>query len=112
MDLGDDLSLAATLAERGVAVLQFEAYGAVLEKAKETGFTVVESEDVSQFILPTLRRFERLASIFFNHPTLARAARKIFPDTLLYNAISGYLMPDLVEQGIGKYYITVLKKDS
>lgn len=109
-DLDEETLFLATIVEKGMAVPQFEAYGEVLEKAKEKGFTVDYSEDVSQFIMPTLRRFERLARIFFNHPTLARAARKIFPDTFLFNAISGYLMPDAVEKGIGQYYITVLRK--
>ena len=104
-----DELLAVRLSEIGMAVREFEEYPSLLSKAKKLGFSVASSEDVSKFILPTMRRFERLAIGFFRHPHLAKLITKLFSKEFAYNAISGLLMYNLVGDDVASYYITVLK---
>ena len=60
--------------------------------------------------MPTLKKFEKLANIFFNHSRLAKIIVRLLPKEFTQNAISGYLMPDLIKIGLGCYFITILKK--
>lgn len=103
-------SLAKKLAERGLAVGNFEEYSDFLKTARTSDFTIEEEDDVSYFILPTLYRFERLAKIFFHYPQLAKFITKIFPKEFTYNAIPGLLMSTLIKLNIGGYFITILRK--
>lgn len=109
-EMSKNEALACRLTEVGMAVNEFEDYVSVINKAKKLGFKVLSSEDVSQFIMPTLKRFEKLAKRFFQHPQLAKVISKFFSKEFTYNAISGFLMPNLVALNLGSYYITVLKK--
>lgn len=110
-EMTKDQQLAIRLTETGMAVKNFEDYPSLLNKAEKLGFTVKSSEDASMFIMPTLRRFESLAVHFFNRPGTAKVITKIFSKEFAYNAVSGLLMPDLIEQGLACYYITVLSND-
>lgn len=107
--LSKDELLATQITEKGMAVPEFEEYKDVVRKAEKVGFTILEDEDVSEFIMPTLKRFERLAKGFFAIPTAARLAVKYFPLPFMTNAISGYLMPDFISLNLGCYFITVFK---
>lgn len=98
------------LTEIGMAVTHFEVYPNVITKARKAGFHVLSSENASQFILPTLHRFERLAERFFKYPRLAKIITKILGKKVAYNAVSGLLMPSLIHEEVACYYITVLKK--
>ncbi len=108
--LSQDEREAKKLTERGMAVENFELYDSFIQKATQQGFFIDFQEDVSQYILPTLYRFEKLAKIYLKFSLLAKFGRKILPDIFIYNEISGYLMPDMIKRHVGCYYITVLKK--
>jgi ubiquinone/menaquinone biosynthesis C-methylase UbiE len=101
---------ATQITEKGMAVPAFEVYQDVINKAKKAGFTLLEDEDVSKYILPTLKRFELLASFALILPIAAKLAVKILPQLFTYNTISGYLLPEFIKLNFGGYYITVLKK--
>lgn len=101
--------IAVRLTETGMAVNTFEDYPSLLSKAKSLGFSVDSSEDVSKFIMPTLRRFENLAIRFFRHPRSAKIITRVFSKEFAYNAVSGLLMPNLIEEDLASYYITVLR---
>ena len=101
--------LACQLTEKSMALDIFEDYRVVMRTAKEKGFSVVYNENVSDFILPTLRKFERWAKAYFNRPLTAKASNVVLPKKLAYNTVAGLLMPDVVSQGLLGYYITVLK---
>lgn len=102
--------LAVKLTERGMAVNEFEDYPSLLNKAEKLGFSLISSEDVSLFIMPTLRKFERLAMRFFNRPRTAKTITRLFSKEFTYNAISGLLMPNLIKENLASYFITVFKK--
>lgn len=101
---------AICLSEKGMAVPSFELYKSVVNKAKKQGYKLVSSEDVSLKILPTLKKFELLSSIYFHLPHTGKLLSGMLPFSFLSNAVSGYLMTDTIKLGLGCYYITVLQK--
>ncbi len=109
--LNADEQLAKKLIERGMMVGSFERYDDVREEIMRASFEVIHEEDASQFILPSLERFERLAKrTVFDHPRIGRFIVRLLPDEFTFNAISGYLISLLVEIGVAKYMILVVKK--
>lgn len=101
--------LACSLVERGMALPELENYMDFKNKA-ETYFSVVKEEDVSTLVIPTMRRFERLARTFFKVPSLARLLNRVLPSAFINNAAVGYLWPTTMEKGLYCYMLTVLQK--
>jgi ubiquinone/menaquinone biosynthesis C-methylase UbiE len=101
---------ALKLTEIGMAVEKFESYDSFINKVKKDKFKIVLEEDASDYVLPTMNRFERLAKKFFNHPILAKLVVAITPKAFTYNSLSGYLMPNLMKDKITCYMITILIK--
>ncbi|MBU3924545.1 class I SAM-dependent methyltransferase [Patescibacteria group bacterium] len=110
--LTSDEKIASGLTEKGMAVEKFELYDSLISKAKENNFKIEFEENVSQFVIPTMERFERKAALFFKFPKLAKLSLYVFPKEFLYNAISGYLSATLMKINVCSYMITVLKKDN
>ena len=103
--------LAKKLTECGMLVANFERYEDVKEKILRAGFNTSHEEDVSNLIVPTLRRFESLArKTIFAYPQLGRLLVRLLPKEFSYNAISGYLMPLLIELGVAKYVALIVEK--
>lgn len=109
-DLDENESIAALITAKAMGVSKFQNYDEFVRSINKTSFEIIYEEDVSAFILPTLVRFERLAKTFFNHPFLAKAISRLFPPEFVYNAIAGYLMPNMIKMGVGCYKITILRK--
>jgi len=101
---------AVDLTQKSMAVDHFEKYKNVKSQMLSSGFILVEERDYSTQIIPTLRRFEKLARLFFFFITLGKAIKKIVSEEFAKNAIAGYLMPDLLNLGVAKYYLSVYQK--
>lgn len=101
---------ACVLVEKGMMVDKFENYNVVKNKISKQGFVLDREIDFSMKILPTLYRFEGLANFAFNLGAFSRLLTKLLPSNFTNNAISGYLMPDLIKTGIAKYYLSVYKR--
>lgn len=111
-DLSRDGEIVAKMTEVGMAVTEFEGYSSFFEKISKSPFSVVHEEDVSTYVLPTMRRFERLAKAYYKFPIVAKVLKRLLPSEFIYNSLSGYLMPTLIEKGIAKYMITVLRNST
>ena len=98
-----------TLIERGMGVENFESYDKTIKILKKHSFKIMEEIDWSKNIMPSLLKFEKSAHFFFNHKYLARFITKLFPNIFLYNIISGYLMPNVIEEEIASYNAIVCK---
>ena len=110
-DLSEDEKLAAVLVEKGMAVNHFESLDLFEQKiTKGNMWEVVERQDFSQQILPSLYRFERMAKVFFYNKFIAKVLIKLLPEMFICNALSGYLMPNLIESKVAVYYKHVLQK--
>ncbi|MGF1501184.1 MAG: methyltransferase domain-containing protein [Paracoccaceae bacterium] len=101
---------AALLLARGMAVPEFEPYARFRDTCRQSPFALVAEGEYSDRILPTLRRFERLARRFLRRPRRARLLAHVLPDALVDNAVSGYLFPLLLETRVVSYWMTLLRK--
>lgn len=101
---------ARALVEKGMALSEFESYRSFIDKVKTAGLEIVREENLSEAVLPTMYRFEKLAAKFFKHKFLTRILKIILPKEFLYNAIAGYLLPTVMKAGIACYMLTVIKK--
>lgn len=106
-----NIEIAARLLEKSMAVEKFELYEKLVEQARKNNFKIISEEDVSQFIIPTLEQLENKAKKFFKHTFLAKLFLRVAPKEFLYNAIAGYLFPDLIKLDVFNYRITILKKN-
>jgi ubiquinone/menaquinone biosynthesis C-methylase UbiE len=109
-DLESDELLMVELLEIGMAVNEFDTYHQFVEKASKIRLDVVENEDLSEEILPTVRRFEQKAKIFFKLQIFAKVLLRVLPTKFSYNIISGYLFPTLIEEKLFSYHYTLLQK--
>ena len=97
------------LIEKSMALSTFESYQSFINKAKLSNFEIIHEENLSKFILPTMYRFENLASKFFKHPYIARILSLFLPQELAYNSVAGYLMPNAIKSNLLCYMLTVMK---
>lgn len=102
--------LTKKLVEKGMMVNNLQEYERVKRMIMSEGFTLDKEEDVSKFVIPTVKRFEKLARFFFNLGPVARLLLRILPKDFSHNIVSGYLLPDVLELGFGVYYFSVFKK--
>lgn len=109
-EMTDYEKLAFTLASKWMAVQDFESYNAVKNYAQNAGLEVYKEIDVSDNILPTTNRFERMASYFLKWWLLAKLFIKIMPTYFSMNIISWYLISDLIREDIASYWITYFRK--
>ncbi|MFA4872845.1 MAG: class I SAM-dependent methyltransferase [Patescibacteria group bacterium] len=109
-NLDEAEKLACRLCERGMALEVFDTYDEFLRVIKLSKFSIAHEEDVSTCIMPTLYKFESLARKFLKCKRCAKWALMILPSAFVNNFISAYLMPTIVKDRIGSYWITVLKK--
>ena len=102
--------VAAKITGNGMAVAEFLKYEKFKNLALGGGLSLVAEEDLSKFVIPTMRKFERLAEKFFSRPRRGRFISRFLPQEFTYNSVSGMLMPILFEEGVFEYWQTVFKK--
>lgn len=105
-----DTKEACRLAERGMAVDHFNELENLRTEAEGNGFKIVKEVNFSDNILPSLFRFEKLAKIYFRNPISSKLVNYILPEMFIRNALSGYLMPELIKSKIAGYYMHILQK--
>lgn len=101
---------AMRLLEVGVAVEHFDVYQLFKMNARQNGFEVIYAENLSKHVIPTMRRFERRARLFFKLGFAAKLLLRCLPRKFSYNIISGYLFPTVMECGLFSYQSTVFQK--
>lgn len=107
----DEIELQASkLTATGMAVKEFQYLPDFQSIIQRNGIKVVEEANLSKKVLPTIKRFEKLAKAFIKLGLLGKVLTKFLPDMFVRNAVAGYLMPELMEQGIAVYYKHVLQK--
>ncbi len=110
-NLTKEEKLAIVLVAKSMALDKFDKVENLEKFIKEQNkFKILEKENLSEYIFPTLKRFERMAKFYFKFPILAKMINRIFPIEFTQNVIAGYLMPDLIKSRAGVYYKHILKK--
>lgn len=107
---GESWATAATLVERSMSVDRFFDRDVFLATAAETGFACRTHNDLSQAILPTLRRYEDRALQYYESRLMNTLFRWMLPRNMLQNSVAGALMPLTIEQGLHSYDQMTLEK--
>lgn len=107
----DDETLAKKLTEKSMAVESFDFIDDFEKVIRKSNFSIVSKKDLSQEIMPSLKRFERLALIFYKLPLLTNLIKNLLPLDLAKNSVAGLLMPILIQKKLACYYLHVLKKN-
>lgn len=102
---------ATKLTATGMAVKKFMYIKDFQKILHTSNFKIIEETDLRSKVLPTMKRFEKLSGRFFRLGALGKLLKRILPDMFVRNAVSGFLMPELIEQGIAVYYKHVLQKE-
>ena len=105
-----DEEVACMITQKGMALELFEKYEDFLIYANKENFDLLYEENLSKLVIPTMKRFERLATIFLNLPLINKLILMTFPKEFIYNVIPAYLMPTLMEEGFGQYMFSVFQK--
>lgn len=106
----EDMQVAVRLVELTMAVKQFPTLDQWLSIARETGFTVLCTNDLSSAIIPNLERFQFLARGFYKYPWFSNQLTRVLPPSLVKNSVAGLLMPFTVSAGAQRYYSIALEK--
>lgn len=109
--LTENETLAKKLTEKSLAVENFEPVQKFEATIKRSRLSLVKKEDLSQFVLPTLERFENLAILFYKSHILTKILKGALPPKLVYNSIAGLLLPTIIKNNIACYYLHILKKN-
>ncbi len=109
-NLDKDTKDACQLTERGMAVDHFHQLQDLRTTTKIIGLDLIKEINFSENILPSLFRFEKLAKIYFQNPTLSKLANFLLPEMFVRNSLAGYLMPELVKSEVAGYYLHIFQK--
>ena len=104
------LQRAAAATERAMSVGRPWVIDDWLEAAVGAGFEVVDDRDLTQQVLPTVRRLERIARVILGYPRMARAAHRVLPDRFLVNGIAVYLFQLTLVAGAHTYRLVALRR--
>jgi ubiquinone/menaquinone biosynthesis C-methylase UbiE len=85
-------------------------YSDLKKNLTTSGFRIIEEENLSRYVLPSMARLESKAAKYFKHPRAAKLANKIFPIEVTGNAVAAYLMPLSVDAGLHEYWLTIATK--
>ena len=80
-----------------------------LKVAGDTGFRLLDRQDLTEAIMPNLRRFERMARRYFDSP-FRQLIRLVLPPRLIRNAVAGLLMSTTTAAGAHEYSMIVLER--
>lgn len=79
--------------------------------AESVGFKVILCDNLSQNIMPNLKRLQKIQQFFLPTAIHLKIARALLPKYLARNTIASLLMPILVDAGIQGYYRLTLVKN-
>jgi hypothetical protein len=105
-----DELLAMQLVEKTMSVNEFTNIKTFEEIIKKSQFEIICKADLSPNIMPTLKRFEKEALLFYRYRLLKNIMKILIPEIILKNSIAGLLMPEVINQRLACYYLHILKK--
>ncbi len=85
-------------------------YSDLQQKLKTKQFEIIEEENLSDYVLPSMKRLEDGAIRYFKGSVYSKLLNFALPDEITGNAVAAYLMPLSVAEGLHTYWLTVAKK--
>ena len=80
------------------------------EIVRNTGFQELKNDTLSEQILPTLNRFNKLAKTYYYMPFLSRCINTLIPKPLAKSSVASYLLKYSVENSFHLYSEIILQK--
>jgi len=99
-----------TLISKGCSAEILESTNCVTQKLKYAGFSKIKREDLTEKMLPDLKRLKRLASIVIHRKTFAKVVFKILPKTFLGNGVVAYVGYNAARNRVLLYAEHIYKK--
>jgi ubiquinone/menaquinone biosynthesis C-methylase UbiE len=96
------------LIEKGLSIEKIERVSDV-ENHMLNEYSIVESKDLSPYVIPSMMRFLSAARFYFRHPVFARAVNAFLPLDIVKNTIFVLLLPIAMQRQVACYYMHVLK---
>lgn len=96
----------------GMRVTNLDQYiGDFKKYLKEAGAKDIEITDLTENIMPNLKRLAKISRLYYTHPFLLRILKTVLAEDVTINSIAGFLM-DLTFDGknIHAYYRVTAKK--
>lgn len=98
------------LIAKNTAVETFESTSDVESYMREE-YSIIVAKDYSQYVLPSIERWESLTHYYCNHSIFARVANRLIPFDIVKHAMVVLFLPISVRKQVACYYIHVLKND-
>ncbi len=109
--MSTDERLAADLIYTSMMVTkQGHLYEDLRQNLLKAGMAIIEEENLSAFVLPSMKRLQASATKYFRHPQLAKIINAFIPVEVTGNAVAAYLMSTSVELGLHQYWMTIARK--
>lgn len=96
----------------GMRVTDLDQYiGDFKKYLKEAGAKDIEITDLTENIMPNLKRLAKISHLYYTHPLLLRVLKTVLAEDVTINSVTGFLM-DLTFDGknIHAYYRVTAKK--
>lgn len=96
----------------GMRVTDLDQYiGDFKKYLKESGAKDIEITDLTENIMPNLKRLAKISRLYYTHPLLLRVLKTVLAEDVTINSVTGFLM-DLTFDGknIHAYYRVTAKK--
>lgn len=101
---------AFNLTQKCMAINSKDTYKSIVNNFRDLGFILEYENNVSKKVIPSMRRLEKFAKLFFKYLFFAKTLKVVLPLEVTLNAITAYLWVPLTKKGVTVYYITVFKK--
>ena len=94
----------------GSAAALIESRAEWYEHFSGAGFTAISSNDLTDRVLPDLRRLQKHFDVIMQHPLRVRIVFRTMPWRYTVNLISGWLAYDSAKEHIGNYCEWIMRK--
>lgn len=74
------------------------------------GFDLIDEENLTQYVLPSMRRLERRGRRFLSHPRFMKIFAKLMPKVMTSNLVAAHLFPVTCSSGVHQYWFSVAQK--
>ena len=106
--LPEPVQIASRLVEQSMAIQTDLVLSDCMQAFEAAGFSLREQQDITHLALPTIKRLQGKARLFYFWPWMARQLLRWNP--AFANTVAVYLMPETIRTGAHVYLQTVMER--
>jgi ubiquinone/menaquinone biosynthesis C-methylase UbiE len=96
---------------KAMAVNKFHEISDWINISQSNGFEITVSEDISEAVMPNLKRLYKASKLFLKNKILAKFILTLFPPYLIKNSIAGITMPYSIMLRTNRYNKIITTKN-